>query len=140
MKRSLNLRPNLWDGIVVLLVAVIAGICAATIWGQSRESGAVTVVVSVDGQEADRLTLTDFPDMERTYSANGYTLCVALDQEIYPDTIGIQVTASDCPTQDCVHTGTITRAGQSIVCLPARVIIQLEGTPENDGGPDLVVG
>lgn len=140
MKRSLNLRPNLWDGIVVLLVAVIAVICAATIWGQSHTSGEITVVVSVDGQEVDRLTLTDFPDMERTYSANGYTLRVALDQALYPDAFGVQVTASDCPTQDCVHTGTITRAGQSIVCLPARVIIQLEGTPENDGGPDLVVG
>ena len=35
--------------------------------------------------------------------------------------------SSDCPTQDCVHTGTITRSGQSIVCLPARVSVVLTG-------------
>ena len=48
------------------------------------------------------------------------------------------MTASDCPTQDCVHTGAITRSGQSIVCLPGRIVIQLEGG--GDGGPDLVIG
>ena len=50
------------------------------------------------------------------------------------------MTSSDCPTQDCVHTGAITRGGQSIVCLPARIVIQLEGGPEADSGVDLVIG
>ena len=53
---------------------------------------------------------------------------------------GVQVEHADCPTQDCVHTGIITRAGQSIVCLPARIIIRLEGGSEPDGGPDLIIG
>ena len=35
---------------------------------------------------------------------------------------------------------TVTRAGQSIVCLPARMIFQLEGGPAESGGPDLVIG
>ena len=36
--------------------------------------------------------------------------------------------------------GTITRAGQSIVCLPARIIIQLEGGAPAPDGPDIVIG
>ena len=48
------------------------------------------------------------------------------------------VTDSDCPTQDCVHTGVITRAGQSIVCLPAQVVVHLEGTASD--APDVIVG
>ena len=48
------------------------------------------------------------------------------------------VTDSDCPTQDCVHTGVITRAGQSIVCLPAQVVVHLEGTAPD--APDVIVG
>ena len=47
---------------------------------------------------------------------------------------------ADCPTQDCVHTGTITRAGQSIVCLPARIIIRLEGGTVDKDAPDVVIG
>ena len=40
-------------------------------------------------------------------------------------------------TVDCVHTGTITRAGQSIVCLPEQVVVQLSG---GGSGPDAVLG
>ena len=52
---------------------------------------------------------------------------------------GVRVEEADCPTQDCVHTGTITRAGQSIVCLPARIIIRLEGGPVDKDAPDVVI-
>ena len=50
----------------------------------------------------------------------------------------MRVEQSDCPSQDCVHTGTITRAGQSIVCLPAQIVVHLEGASED--APDVIVG
>ena len=43
------------------------------------------------------------------------------------------------PTRDCVHTGAISRAGQSIVCLPAQVVVHLEGASAPDA-PDVIVG
>lgn len=49
------------------------------------------------------------------------------------------MTDSGCPTQDCVHTGAISRAGQSIVCLPAQVVVHLEGASGTDA-PDVIVG
>ena len=61
-----------------------------------------------------------------------YRLTILLDRD------GARVAASDCPGQDCVHTGTITRAGQSIVCLPEQVVVQLTGG--GGGGPDAVLG
>ena len=40
----------------------------------------------------------------------------------------IAITASDCPGEDCVHSGTIHSSGRSIVCLPnaleVRVVTQ----------------
>ena len=33
-----------------------------------------------------------------------------------------------------------TRGGQSIVCLPARIVVQLEGGAAADDGVDLVIG
>ena len=38
---------------------------------------------------------------------------------------------------DCVHTGRITRSGQSIVCLPEQVVIQLTGGTSD---ADVVLG
>ena len=134
MKSSPELRPCLWDGLVVLLVVILAAACALAVWNRSNDAGDLTAVVTVDGTEAERIPLKDFPDLERTYSGNGYTLRVSLSPE------GIRVEEADCPTQDCVHTGHISRGGQSIVCLPARVIIQLEGGAQVDTGVDAVIG
>ena len=140
MKRSPNLRPTLWDGLVVLLTVLLAVGSAWFIWGGQEDTGELTVVVSVDGEEVERRPLSEFPDTEVSYSGNGYTLNVVLAEDLYPDALGVTVTESDCPTQDCVHTGIITRSGQSIVCLPARIIISLEGAPASGDGPDIVIG
>jgi len=121
-------------------VVLLAVFSAVTIWGKQEQTDRLTVVVSVDGEEVDRYALTELPDGGGTvYSNNGYTLQVGISHPIYPDKPCIRVVESDCPTQDCVHTGEIYRAGQSIVCLPARIIIQLEGAAES-GGPDVVIG
>ena len=134
MKSSPELRPCLWDALVVLLVIVLAAACALAVWSRGNDAGDLTAVVTVDGTEAERIPLNDTPDGERTYSGNGYTLRVSLSPE------GVRVEEADCPTQDCVHTGTITRAGQSIVCLPARIILRLEGGTVDKDAPDVVIG
>ena len=140
MKRSPELNPCRWDALVVCVVILLVVLSAVTIWGGEKETGELTVVISVDGEAVDRCPLTKYPDQEVPYSANGYTLYVALEDSMFPDVSGITVSRSDCPTQDCVHTGVITRSGQSIVCLPARIIVQLVGGPASDDGPDLVIG
>ena len=42
------------------------------------------------------------------------------------------ITKSDCPGTDCVHSGWIHESGRSIVCLPNRVELRIEGTSEVD--------
>ena len=134
MKRSPELKPNLWDILVVLAVVALAAASALTVW-PGRDSGSLTAVVTADGEELDRFAPTDLLDAPRTYSYNGVTLTVAAE-----DGNGLRVSSSDCPTQDCVHTGTISRGGQSIVCLPARIIIQLTGGAADSNDVDIVIG
>ena len=135
MKRSPELKPNFWDGIVALAVIALAAAAALTVWQSRPESGALTAVVSANGQEIDRFAPADLLDAPRTYSYNGVTLTVAAE-----DGNGLRVSSSDCPTQDCVRTGTISRSGQSIVCLPARIIIQLTGGAADSNDVDIVIG
>ena len=148
MKSSPKLRPTLWDGLVVLCVAVLAVGIAFFQWGGGRAEG-LTAIVSIDGTEVDRFAPSDLLESSRTYSGNGYTLMVvmAVDYESPPlDALppsgeaGICVAVSDCPSQDCVRTGMISRSGQSIVCLPARIIIRLEGGGANPNTVDAVLG
>ena len=134
-KRFPELKPNFWDVIVVLAVIALAALSAMTVWRGGTETGALTAVVTADGQEIDRFAPADLLDAPRTYSYNGVTLTVAAE-----DGNGLRVSSSDCPTQDCVHTGTISRSGQSIVCLPARIVIQLTGGAADSSGVDIVIG
>ena len=133
MKRSPELKPNLWDILVVLAVVALAAASALTVW-PGRDSGSLTAVVTADGEELDRFAPADLAAGPRTYTHNGYTLTVTAEDG------GLRVLEADCPTQDCVHTGAISRSGQSIVCLPARIIIQLTGGQADPGGVDVVIG
>ena len=134
MKQSPELKPNRWDGLVVLAVVVLAALSAWTVWRGGADSGALTAVVSADGQEIDRFSPADLATGPKTYTHNGYTLTVTVEGD------GVRVSEADCPTQDCVHTGTISRSGQSIVCLPARIVIQLAGGAADDSAVDVVIG
>lgn len=151
MRRSPELRPTPWDALVVLAVVLLAA-GSLVLLGRAggRETGDLTAVVTIDGLEADRFPLTELLEGTRTYTSRGITLevCAAVEGEVSPlsalpadGAMGVRVIRSDCPTQDCVRTGVITRGGQSIVCLPARLILRLEGgAPSEDRGVDAVIG
>ena len=125
-----EVKFNRFDALVALIIALLAGAAALWFYLPRSQSGQLTVVISVAGEEPRRVPLSDFT--ETTVTGGGYTLRVSIRDG------GVAVTDSDCPTQDCVHTGVITRAGQSIVCLPAQVVVHLEGTAPD--APDVIVG
>lgn len=148
MRPSPKLRPTVLDGLVALAVVLLAAGLAFSQWRGGQAEG-LTVAVSVDGAEVDRFSPEALLKSPRTYTNNGYTLEVAcglrgefspLDRQASDGELGLRVALSDCPTQDCVHTGTITRSGQSIVCLPARIVIRLEGGGAEPGDVDAVLG
>lgn len=132
MRSFPELKPNFRDALVALAVAALAAAVAAATWfGSTQED--LQAVISVDGQELQRISLEEIQREEHLISGSSeYILRVILTTE------GVWVEESDCPTQDCVHTGKITRSGQSIVCLPGRVIVSLEGG--ENSGPDVVIG
>ena len=104
-----ELKWNRFDTLVALAVALLAVAAALLFYLPRNQSGALTVVIDVSGQEVRRVPLSDFT--EATVTSRGYTLHIAAEGG------AVSVTDSDCPTRDCVHTGAISRAGQSIVCL-----------------------
>lgn len=131
-KQSDALRPKPADALVVLAVVLLALVLGFSTWmGQSDRN--LTAIISVDGQVQETILLSRLTDSEtRQITANGYTLSLLLS----PD--GAEIEDSTCPTQDCVHTGHITRPGQSIVCLPAKVSVVLKGAGES--AVDVVLG
>lgn len=114
-----KLRPTLWDGVVAALVAALAIVTILCFYGR-RTGAPQAVTITHRGALIQTIRLTGLTGTKTVAIDGDYHL------EIQVDSGGVCVVHSDCPGQDCVHTGAISRAGQSIVCLPAQVVISLE--------------
>lgn len=115
--------------IVVLLFVVSAlGLCFYLFRGEGD-----SVVVTVDGKEFGRYSLTEDITVEiRTGAQNEeLNLLVIKDGQAYVET-------ATCPDGICAGHKPIKREGESIVCLPHKVVITVYTTEENDA-PDIVV-
>ena len=124
------LKPKPLDALVVLAVLLLAAAAAWLSYG-GRSGDALTATVKHRSQVVAQVPLSSLTE-EKTVTIDGtYHLTVTLDKT------GAAVTESDCPGQDCLHTGRITRAGQSIVCLPEQVVVTLEGKTSS---ADVVLG
>lgn len=49
----------------------------------------------------------------------------------------IWVEDASCPDKVCVNTGIISKSGQSIVCLPNKTVVYIEGTQEDPNVDDV---
>ncbi len=130
---STESRPTLWDALVALVVLLLAAAVALFVYGGHDTTAPLRAVITDHGEMVETVDLSRIQGEKTVLIEGDYTLTVTVTKD------SAAVTASDCPTQDCLHTGAIARPGQSIVCLPAQVIITLEGAPV-DGAPDVIVG
>lgn len=134
MKQSPKQTPTPWDGLVVVGVLCLA--LVAGLWlSHTAGTGDLMLVMAVDGQTVDTVMLGDLTEeTQRTLTALDYTLELTLTPT------SVTVSHADCPNQDCVHSGTITQAGQSIVCLPGHASLRLVGTGDSAPEIDVVIG
>lgn len=93
--------------------------------------GGLVATVSINGHVVDTLSLdgTGQP-VRRVYaSVGGFNT-------VYADGNGAAVVEADCPDRLCVKSGPINRPGSSVICLPHRFILRVEGAAEDglDGG------
>jgi len=122
MNTGLRLSFRRGDWLAILLVAALA-VCtaAAFVAGGGEQSG--TVQVFRDGRLVRELPL----DRDERFAVEGQ----------YRNTVTVEggrvsITDSDCPGRDCVHSGWISSAGRSVVCLPNRVEVRVTGQSDVD--------
>ena len=120
------IRPHNND--ILLIFALL--ILALGTWGlmlSSRKDGG-EAVVTVDGAETARLPLSR--DAVIIAGGGEHTNTVVVENgEVY-------VSEASCPDHVCIRQGPARYDGQTIVCLPNRLVITVSGT---GGGPDAVV-
>lgn len=112
------LRPGDW--LVIGLVLALAAGVAAAFYLPAGGSGRLTCEIVQDGVLVRSIPLTADTREEITIEG-AVTNVIEIEGEC------VRVARSDCPDQVCVRTGDLTRAGQTAVCLPNRLIVRLTG-------------
>ena len=126
MKRLFADKKRRADLIVIASLLLLA-LALYLILGALRTVGG-EVVVRVDGVETERHALTE----DGTYPLNGGSNILVIGEG------QAWLTEANCPDLLCGRQGKIRYTGQSIICLPNRLTVTVEGG-ESDG-VDAAVG
>lgn len=122
-----RLRFQKGDILAILLVLVLA-VVVALLFIPRKIAGEATVEIYQNGTLLRTLPLSE----ENVFFVEGeYINTVTIENG------EVSITASNCPGEDCVHSGEIHTSGRSIVCLPNGVEVRVVNA-ESD--VDFVVG
>ncbi|WP_035766019.1 NusG domain II-containing protein [Butyrivibrio sp. NC2002] len=114
---------------ILLLCAII--IISFLIYGFNQAFGekGEMVVISVDGKDIESFPLSEDRKVRIEGYNGGYNDVVIKDGKAF-------VESADCPDCLCIEQGMIDSAGESVICLPHRVIIIILG--KSNKGIDLI--
>ena len=127
MIQTETLRFRKGDWLAVAIVAVLA-VALILCFLPEESTSANYAEIYLDGQLINTVPLAE----NATYTVED-EYC----SEITVKDGSICFSAATCPGQDCVHSGSISSSGRSLVCLPNRVEIRIVSAQTD---VDFVVG
>lgn len=107
-------------GLLVILLAV--GVLLFFFLRINRPEGG-TVVVRVSGEQYGSYDLRTDQEIEITGKDGGTNLLQIRDGKA-------SVTQASCPDLLCVHQAAVSRQGESIICLPNEVVVEISAAKE----------
>ncbi len=128
------------NDIILLAALLIVGIAASFVIARPKKSAGdnASVLVMIAGREKARYPLNE--DADYTIHADG-RIEDGLGSEgdyniIRIENNKVDMIESDCRSQICVHHKPISKQGETIICLPHRVVISIESG--QGGGYDTI--
>ena len=110
------------DFILIGAVLCVAGVLLLFLYGHSHTGAYVTV--EVDGQVAETLPLDE--DTEYLIESEHGTNTLIIEGG------AARMSAADCPDKICVRHKKISQSGESIICLPHKVIVTVVSDRERE--------
>ena len=127
MTETVKLRFQKGDWLAIGLVVLLA-VCVAVCFLPKDASTHASVEIYLNAQKIQTVDLAK----DQTFTVTDrYT------NEITVSNGKIAITHSDCPGEDCVHSGAIHSSGRSLVCLPNEVEVRVVNAQSD---VDFVVG
>lgn len=110
----------------IMLIATLIIVCAAVflIINFVVKKDGITAVVKVDGNIVYMLPL----DKNASVTVEGYQ---GGSNTVVIENGTVYMKDADCPDKLCEKTGKISKNGETIVCLPHRVVVEIQGGEGN---------
>ena len=125
-----RITMNRNDKLLIAGMLLAAALFFAFFGTWSRETGSTAVII-VDGETMDTVPLTKDGD----YSVEGL-----LGESIIRIRDGaVTMEQAPCPDQICVKHSRIRYSGEQIVCLPGRIIIEIQGGTQTQTNGEPVI-
>ncbi len=110
---------------LILIVAIIFLAGVGFLWNHMQgQEEAAAVIVYVEGEKKDTYFLSQDGEYE-IKTKNGRNLLVIQNGKA-------DVTEADCPDSLCVKQASINKNGETIVCLPHKVVVEIESGQETE--------
>ena len=110
--------------IVLLCVLLVSAGLSAVLTAIRFTAPAGEAVITLDGKEYASCSLEQ--DREIEITGDGFFNVVVIENG------SVRMKSSDCGNQVCVHHKPISRSGESIICLPHKVVVKIRGGKEAD--------
>ncbi|MBR5441994.1 MAG: NusG domain II-containing protein [Clostridia bacterium] len=117
------------DGILAAVIIIIA-VAVLLFMKLTREQGN-SVVVKIDGVETYRYSLSESVELEVKTGDGNYNVVVIKDGKV-------SVVDADCPDGICEEYRPISYVGETIVCLPHKMVVEVV-SDSADTGLDAVI-
>ena len=111
------------DVYIIIAVVAISGFLLAMFMMQSNDNQ--EVIISLKGEEYARIDIDGQEHVFEIETELGYN-------KVIVDKDGVHIEEADCPDHDCVEVGTISKVGQSIICAPHYLVIEIVGSADAD--------
>lgn len=109
------------DILLFCLLILTAGALSAVFTVRLKEPASL-VVITADGEPYGTYSLNE--DREITVTGNGFHNVIRIENGT------VRMESSDCHNQVCVEHAPISRSGESIICLPHKLVVRIEGGKE----------
>ena len=106
-----------------LVIAAVLLVCLLLFIPSFLPSDEKTAEVYVDGEKVKTVSLSSLKDEEH-FSAAGCEILFEKD--------GASFIESDCPDQLCVKCGKLKNAGDSMACVPNKVVLTVKAEKNDD--------
>ncbi len=124
-----------WDIIIIALLIIVSFI-PYTIFRTFilKDTHIVYAKITVDGKNYDKIKLTGHKGKEEfvIQTEAGYNKVIIEEEKI-------GIIEADCPDKVCIRPGFISKPGQSLICLPHKLSISIEGNADEENEIDIMV-